>query len=602
MLSNNFIDRNTPEHFLCPITQEIMTDPVIAADGQTYDRNSITEWLSRGNRRSPLNGSTLSTTRLLDNIFARISIREHQSIVSVESQQSCVKSNLEKCILQKEEMIKSLIEKIDQINIIQANTNTSDQIDTEYDFNANKEIIILKKQIHELDEVNLHLKKENLSLKKLNHELEENNFDVKKENLSFKNQIHEIDSVNFDLKKEILTLKKQIHELEESNFELKKENLKLVKKSSGNDNIPIPPVYQKKQLEKNNPIPLVEQSKTPENEINLKHNSPIDKSPYSNDILKFSKSCSLQMDGEIRGLLDHNDGTISCFTNLGIRLLKIKRDKLKLVKTFPIVINFVGCAIQQKENIIFKSKICELSIFDRSYKLIQFISFNDEGTVEVLCSLSEIRFALGLSKGTIKIYNRNLNNKQYEITNEYRHDSNSTLNCLLYLSKKNYLVSNSYDHFLRIYNLNEKKLIVKHRAYANNSKPIYETIIGSLIQINDETFISGEWREIRIWSIKNIMQGNIECIKTIKTHENSRVYYTIDLKYNGLGNDYMVSKSENEFFIWDVKNFSVLNSFKEESTIYKLILSNNNVIITGGCDNKVNIWNLPEKPSECIIY
>ena len=39
----------------CPITQEIMNDPVIAADGQTYERRALARWLRRNNS-SPLTG------------------------------------------------------------------------------------------------------------------------------------------------------------------------------------------------------------------------------------------------------------------------------------------------------------------------------------------------------------------------------------------------------------------------------------------------------------------------------------------------------------------------------------------------------------------
>ena len=34
-----------PDHFICPITYEVMQDPVIWADGITYERSAITEWL-----------------------------------------------------------------------------------------------------------------------------------------------------------------------------------------------------------------------------------------------------------------------------------------------------------------------------------------------------------------------------------------------------------------------------------------------------------------------------------------------------------------------------------------------------------------------------
>ncbi|KAA6372556.1 MAG: hypothetical protein EZS28_031918 [Streblomastix strix] len=33
------------EGFICPITQEIMTDPVIAEDGNSYERQAIVDWL-----------------------------------------------------------------------------------------------------------------------------------------------------------------------------------------------------------------------------------------------------------------------------------------------------------------------------------------------------------------------------------------------------------------------------------------------------------------------------------------------------------------------------------------------------------------------------
>lgn len=37
-----------PAAYLCPISQELMSDPVVACDGHTYERQSITEWLQVG--------------------------------------------------------------------------------------------------------------------------------------------------------------------------------------------------------------------------------------------------------------------------------------------------------------------------------------------------------------------------------------------------------------------------------------------------------------------------------------------------------------------------------------------------------------------------
>ena len=33
------------EEFVCPIAQELMADPVVAADGHTYEREAIEQWL-----------------------------------------------------------------------------------------------------------------------------------------------------------------------------------------------------------------------------------------------------------------------------------------------------------------------------------------------------------------------------------------------------------------------------------------------------------------------------------------------------------------------------------------------------------------------------
>ncbi len=52
--------------FLCPITYELLTDPVIAADGNTYERAAIEKWISK-TQTSPLSGETLPHTMLSPN-------------------------------------------------------------------------------------------------------------------------------------------------------------------------------------------------------------------------------------------------------------------------------------------------------------------------------------------------------------------------------------------------------------------------------------------------------------------------------------------------------------------------------------------------------
>ncbi|GKV48327.1 hypothetical protein SLEP1_g55151 [Rubroshorea leprosula] len=56
-----------PHEFLCPITLEIMTDPVIVASGQTYERESIQKWFESGHRTCPKTRQTLSHLSMAPN-------------------------------------------------------------------------------------------------------------------------------------------------------------------------------------------------------------------------------------------------------------------------------------------------------------------------------------------------------------------------------------------------------------------------------------------------------------------------------------------------------------------------------------------------------
>lgn len=49
-----------PSSFMCPLTGGMMTDPVVAADGVTYERAAINEWLQQRDV-SPVTGMPLSS-------------------------------------------------------------------------------------------------------------------------------------------------------------------------------------------------------------------------------------------------------------------------------------------------------------------------------------------------------------------------------------------------------------------------------------------------------------------------------------------------------------------------------------------------------------
>ncbi|XP_031504548.1 U-box domain-containing protein 17-like [Nymphaea colorata] len=60
-----------PEDYRCPISLELMRDPVTVSTGQTYDRSSITHWLETGHVTCPKSGQLLKNTELVPNLALR---------------------------------------------------------------------------------------------------------------------------------------------------------------------------------------------------------------------------------------------------------------------------------------------------------------------------------------------------------------------------------------------------------------------------------------------------------------------------------------------------------------------------------------------------
>ena len=65
-----------PYDYCCPLTYELFVDPVITADGQTYERGFIQDWIDRGNNTSPITGLALAHTGLVENIALRNVVQE----------------------------------------------------------------------------------------------------------------------------------------------------------------------------------------------------------------------------------------------------------------------------------------------------------------------------------------------------------------------------------------------------------------------------------------------------------------------------------------------------------------------------------------------
>ncbi len=68
------------ESYICPITQEVMLDPVILIDGQTYEREAISDWLKFRNT-SPLTGALLKSKMMIPNYALKNLILELEELV-----------------------------------------------------------------------------------------------------------------------------------------------------------------------------------------------------------------------------------------------------------------------------------------------------------------------------------------------------------------------------------------------------------------------------------------------------------------------------------------------------------------------------------------
>jgi hypothetical protein len=72
-MSNTENYTNIPDEFICPMTLEIMNDPVITNDAITYERSYIEEWF-KNNNTSPKTNLQLSSKELISNLSLKNAI------------------------------------------------------------------------------------------------------------------------------------------------------------------------------------------------------------------------------------------------------------------------------------------------------------------------------------------------------------------------------------------------------------------------------------------------------------------------------------------------------------------------------------------------
>ena len=72
------------DEFLCPITYELMREPVVAMDGHTYEKSAIEKWL-KSNQTSPRSGEPMDTITI-PNMNLKKLIQDIINEVTIHSQ------------------------------------------------------------------------------------------------------------------------------------------------------------------------------------------------------------------------------------------------------------------------------------------------------------------------------------------------------------------------------------------------------------------------------------------------------------------------------------------------------------------------------------
>ncbi|KAK0580676.1 hypothetical protein LWI29_004921 [Acer saccharum] len=71
-----------PSYFICPILLEVMQDPVVAADGYTYEAEAMKGWLESGHDTSPMTNLRLPHHQVIPNHSLRSAIQEWLDILT----------------------------------------------------------------------------------------------------------------------------------------------------------------------------------------------------------------------------------------------------------------------------------------------------------------------------------------------------------------------------------------------------------------------------------------------------------------------------------------------------------------------------------------
>lgn len=74
--STNEDDRHIPEFLLCPITCDLILEPVLISSGHTYEKSELKKHFLKNGYKDPLTGEAVSAT-MIDNINLRQAIEDY---------------------------------------------------------------------------------------------------------------------------------------------------------------------------------------------------------------------------------------------------------------------------------------------------------------------------------------------------------------------------------------------------------------------------------------------------------------------------------------------------------------------------------------------
>ncbi|KAJ8562965.1 hypothetical protein K7X08_031417 [Anisodus acutangulus] len=86
-----------PEEYLCPISLELLRDPVIVATGQTYERSFIQRWIDGGNTRCPKTQQIVEDLTLTPNIALRSLISDWCTRNNIEQPTALANGRIKRC-------------------------------------------------------------------------------------------------------------------------------------------------------------------------------------------------------------------------------------------------------------------------------------------------------------------------------------------------------------------------------------------------------------------------------------------------------------------------------------------------------------------------